>query len=473
MGSNPLRWALVGVLVVAVIAVFSNYGNRQTVQAPPVNVQATPAKPVNDEGTPEPDDGDTVAESLSSVQAQYGNLLKTLEAKKQSDSDIQSQMDALRAQIADQETTVQPSADSESVQQLREQVDALSSQLEGRLTDGFDQASQLINGNYQIGLGLNDDSENSETGARPAPLPGYVTLRPLTTSSNAISESESVTTSFRDDPVAQIEQQSSSLLDSLSSEPTKPYATIPARSTLLNAKAMTALIGRVPVGGQVQDPFPVKVIVGANNLAANGHRIDGIDGMIFDGTATGDWTLSCVTVQLTGATFVFEDGTVRHVPSTAQNVQDGVEQGVGAGFGNPNDSVIGYLSDRFGTPCIGGKRLTDAHKQAALSGLMGLAQGHLDAKASAETSTNRDNSGTSSSVTGDADVFAKYSQYANASRAFTDAYRERFQDTFDAIYVSNGADVVANITRDLHIDYVPDSRHLNYSQEHRYAYDLD
>ena len=104
---------------------------------------------------------------------------------------------------------------------------------------------------------------------------------------------------------------------------------------------------------------------------------------------------------------------------------------------------------------------------------MGLAQGRLDALAAAETSTTRDNSGTSSSVTGSADVFAKYSQYATASRNFIDVYQERFQDTFDAIYVGNGADVVANITRDLHIDYVPDSRRLNYSQEHRYAHDLD
>lgn len=472
MGSNPLRWVLVAVLVIAVIAVFSNLGSRQTVQAPPVDVQAAPAKPVTPAGETSADDGDTVAESLSSVQAQYGQLKQTLESMGQSDSALQQEVDALRAQLAQRDAAT-PSEDSESVQQLKEQVASLSSQVEGRLTEGFDQASQLLNGNYQIGLGLNEDGETAEGGSLPTVLPGYVALRPMTQSVNAMTETESIAGSFSADPVSTIEQQSASLLDSLGSEPTQPHATIPARSTLLNAKAMTALIGRVPVGGKVQDPFPVKVIVGANNLAANGHRVEGIDGMIFDGTATGDWTLSCVTVQLTGATFVFEDGTVRHVPSTGQAVQDGVEQGVGAGFGNPDKSVIGYLSDRFGTPCIAGKRMTDAHKQAALSGLMGLAQGRLDALAAAETSTNRDNSGTSSSVTGDADVFAKYSQYANASRAFTDVYRERFQDTFDAIYVSNGADVVANITRDLYIDYVPSSRQLNYSQEHRYAYDLD
>jgi len=472
MGSNPLRWALAAVLVIVVIAVFSNFDSRQTVQAPPVSIEAAPAKPAAQSDSQTADDGDTVAESLSSVQAQYGQLKKLIESKDQSDSVLQREVEALRAQLADRGSE-ETGQDSQSMIELRDEVSTLRHQVEGQLTSGFDKASEMLNGNYQIGLGLNEGNGDEGEGSNlTAVLPGYVALRPMTVAANSTS-SYSKDTTYDENPVAAIERQSASLLDNLEAKPSQPVATIPARSTLLNAKAMTALIGRVPVGGTVQDPFPVKIIVGANNLAANGHRVDSIEGMIFDGTATGDWTLSCVTVQLTGATFVFDDGTVRHAPSDIQAVQDGVTQGSGAGIGNPDNSIIGYLSDRFGTPCIAGKRMTDAHKQAALSGLMGLAQGRLDALAAAETSTTRDNSGTSSSVTGSADVFAKYSQYAAASRNFIDVYQERFQDTFDAIYVGNGADVVANITRDLHIDYVPDSRRLNYSQEHRYAHDLD
>ena len=57
--------------------------------------------------------------------------------------------------------------------------------------------------------------------------------------------------------------------------------------------------------------MPFKVITGKENLAANGLRIPGIEGMIWSGTAVGDWTLSCVTGKLESVTFVFEDGTIQ------------------------------------------------------------------------------------------------------------------------------------------------------------------
>lgn len=74
--------------------------------------------------------------------------------------------------------------------------------------------------------------------------------------------------------------------------------TVPRNATLVGSVGMTALVGRIPVQGQVQDPMPFKVITGADNLAANGLRIPGVEGMIWSGTAIGDWTLSCVSGQI-------------------------------------------------------------------------------------------------------------------------------------------------------------------------------
>ncbi|TNF03308.1 MAG: TIGR03752 family integrating conjugative element protein, partial [Gammaproteobacteria bacterium] len=74
-----------------------------------------------------------------------------------------------------------------------------------------------------------------------------------------------------------------------------PVYTVPRNATLIGSTGMTALVGRVPIQGQVRDPMPFKVITGKENLAANGLRIPGIEGMIWSGTAVGDWTLSCVT----------------------------------------------------------------------------------------------------------------------------------------------------------------------------------
>ena len=69
------------------------------------------------------------------------------------------------------------------------------------------------------------------------------------------------------------------------------------------------------VRDQVRDPMPFKVITGDDNLAANGLTVPGVQGMVWSGTAVGDWTLSCVTGRLESVTFVFDDGTIRTISS--------------------------------------------------------------------------------------------------------------------------------------------------------------
>jgi integrating conjugative element protein (TIGR03752 family) len=59
---------------------------------------------------------------------------------------------------------------------------------------------------------------------------------------------------------------------------TLPVYTVPRNATLIGSTGMTALVGRVPIQGQVRDPMPFKVITGKDNLAANGLRIPGVEG---------------------------------------------------------------------------------------------------------------------------------------------------------------------------------------------------
>src|SRR3546814_232379 len=46
----------------------------------------------------------------------------------------------------------------------------------------------------------------------------------------------------------------------------KAVYTVPTNSTLMGSVAMTALIGRVPIDGTVNDPYPFKVIVGPDKI---------------------------------------------------------------------------------------------------------------------------------------------------------------------------------------------------------------
>ena len=119
---------------------------------------------------------------------------------------------------------------------------------------------------------------------------------------------------------------------------------------------MTALVGRVPIGGQVTDPYSFKVIIGRENLMANGIELPDVAYSIASGKAVGDWTLGCVRGDLHSITFVFQDGTIRTVPK-AQDIYEGTA--------SKQDVKIGELSDAFGNPCVVGQRITNAYTYLA------------------------------------------------------------------------------------------------------------
>ncbi|EAO9968852.1 TIGR03752 family integrating conjugative element protein, partial [Salmonella enterica] len=124
--------------------------------------------------------------------------------------------------------------------------------------------------------------------------------------------------------------------------PVDPVYTLPENATLVGSRAVTALLGRVPVNNKVTDPYPFKVMIGRDNLTANGIEVPEVEGAIVSGTASGDWTLSCVRGSVTSITFVFSDGTVRTLPAPSDRTDNsGSENGGGSG----NGGSIGWLSD--------------------------------------------------------------------------------------------------------------------------------
>lgn len=94
------------------------------------------------------------------------------------------------------------------------------------------------------------------------------------------------------------------------------------------------MLGRIPINGTVTDPYPFKVLIGKDNLTANGIELPDVEGAIVSGSASGDWTLSCVRGQVNSITFVFADGTVRTVPQPVTAIRriKPVQTAVLAGF---------------------------------------------------------------------------------------------------------------------------------------------
>lgn len=245
-------------------------------------------------------------------------------------------------------------------------------------------------------------------------------------------------------------------------ESAEPVYTLPENSTLVGSRAMTALLGRVPINGTVTDPYPFKVLIGKDNLTANGIELPDVEGAIVSGTASGDWTLSCVRGQVTSVTFVFSDGTVRTLPkpeavnSGGQNNNSQAKQDTGTGGG------IGWISDENGIPCIGGERKSNA--STYLPTIFGLSAAGAagDALSQGQYTTQNNVNGISSTMTGDAGQAALGKAISGGMSETTDWIKQRYGMTFDAIYVPPGARLAVHITRQLAIDYEDKGRRVRY-----------
>jgi integrating conjugative element protein (TIGR03752 family) len=233
----------------------------------------------------------------------------------------------------------------------------------------------------------------------------------------------------------------------------QPYFTIPENATLMDATAMTALIGRTPVGGNVRDPMEFKVLIGRTNLAANGFEVpDDVTGMVVSGVAVGDWMLSCVEGHINSVTFVFQDGSINTVSKRSG----------GGATGNNNTQRLGYVSDERGAPCINGDRITNA--PAYLTQVVGIKSLEVAARAAAlaQTTTVSNGLGSTTSVTGNQGKFVLGQAAASGVDEVSAWLMRRLNDSFDAIYVRPGMKVAIHLTETMPIDKDPNARRLDH-----------
>ncbi|MEQ1969288.1 TIGR03752 family integrating conjugative element protein [Xenorhabdus nematophila] len=229
-----------------------------------------------------------------------------------------------------------------------------------------------------------------------------------------------------------------------------PVYTLPENATLVGSQAMTALLGRVPVNGTVTDPYPFKILIGKDNLTANGIELPEVEGAVVSGSASGDWTLACVRGQVNAITFVFQDGTVRTLPGAGQGKNGGTRG-------------IGWLSDENGIPCISGERKSNASTYLptlfALSAMNSAGNALSESQQTAQTNGA---GGITSALTGNAGQAALGKAMAGGMNEMSEWLKQRYRQTFDAVYVPPGARVVVHITQSLALDYETKGRKVRY-----------
>ena len=406
-------------------------------------------------------DADTPADTIKTLTANVAAMTAEVEALRKDNATLRNENQRLfgsRAQIEENVTTrvkrdllsrendqaTRDRLDSSVLSSLTARVDALSQSLShGKPTQG---ASDI-----PVGLGFD------ASGAGAPPTGGLVWIEPLdaiddtTNGMNGNSLLHQVRQSTGSALTTAREQTGNIAreLDTL-----QPVYTVPRNATLIGSTAMTALVGRVPIQGQVRDPMPFKVITGADNLAANGLTVPGVQGMVWSGTAIGDWTLSCVTGRLDSVTFVFDDGTIRTISDDDRSSQSG-----------GNKRPLGWISDQQGIPCISGDRKTNA--PAFLSQRVGVMaiQAAADAAATAETTTVvSDNGVASNSVTGNAGKYVLGKTISGGSDEVAKWLLERQSQSFDAVFVPAGIRIAIHVDVELPIDIDLKGRKLDHAK---------
>jgi integrating conjugative element protein (TIGR03752 family) len=389
-------------------------------------------------------DADTPADTIKTLTANVAAMTAEVRALRQDNDELQQENRDLLASRQQIEGNVASRLKRELLSREKDQAarHRIESGVLASLTARMDALSQSLRsteGNNDIPVGLGLDGVVSTD--------GMVWIDPLDASLSSdtngllsrVSQSAALT-SARD--------RTDELPQALNI--VQPVYTVPRNATLIGSTAMTALVGRVPVQGQVRDPMPFKVITGADNLAANGLTVPGVEGMVWSGTAIGDWTLSCVTGRLESVTFVFQDGSIRTLP---------------AGNEDAANKPLGWISDEQGIPCITGERKTNAPTfLAQRMGVMAM-EAAAQAAASAETTSIVSDAGSvTNSVTGDTGRYVLGKTLAGGSEEIAKWLLERQSQSFDAVFVPAGARIAIHVDQELPIDLNPTGRKLNYAQ---------
>ncbi|WP_312594083.1 TIGR03752 family integrating conjugative element protein [Stutzerimonas nitrititolerans] len=247
--------------------------------------------------------------------------------------------------------------------------------------------------------------------------------------------------------------------------------TVPTNSTLMGSISMTALIGRVPIDGTVSDPYPFKVLIGRDNLTANGIDIPDVAGAVVSGTASGDWTLSCVRGQIRSVTFVFEDGTIRTLPKDDE--RGGHRQQ--SNNGNDTQDGMGWISDPHGIPCVSGQRRSNAQQYLGTQALITAAGAGVASLIDSDSGqvSYMSNDGSIGTVgIGANEAMGRI--LAAGVQDMSAWVNKLYGQAFAAVYVKPGARVAVHLEEPLTIDYDPKGRRV----DHRlggssHAQDLD
>ncbi|MEE5091085.1 TIGR03752 family integrating conjugative element protein [Xanthomonas euvesicatoria] len=439
-------------------------------------------------------DGDTPRDTVATLVAQVKQLRNELQTSLGDNKNQRAENERLRQREGAIDQRIQAALDSERsrLQQEREQTAGDKQQTQGMLQDLQHKLDQLggkgIASDLPVGLGL-EDGDGKGFGAQGGS--GVRWIEPDDARPDTGKGSSSTTGTTDRFPMHFGSADGGTGADGGSSvsppaspaaaepRPARPVYTVPTNATLMGSVAMTALIGRVPIDGTVNDPYPFKVLIGPDNLTANGIDLPEVAGAVMSGTASGDWTLSCVRGQIRSVTFVFRDGTIRTLPEDKN--QGGGASRASAGSGNAADGQgpilggMGWISDPHGIPCVSGERRSNAQQYLGSHALItaaGAGAASLIKSDSGSVSVVSNGNGSLGTV-GISGNEAMGRILAGGVQEMSQWVNKLYGQAFAAVYVPPGAQVAVHLEQPLQIDYDAQGRKVRHPIGGTHAIDLD
>ncbi|BEG78149.1 MULTISPECIES: TIGR03752 family integrating conjugative element protein [Pseudomonadota] len=474
MRSNGLlKWLLIPVVLLVLFVAIRLFSGGSTT-APPTADAGTQLTP--EEMKALGIEGDTPRDTVATLVAQVKQLRTELQGALSDNRSQREENQRLRQREASIDQRINSALESERSNLRRDQEQAVSArqQTEGLLAD-LQRRLDSIGGrgdhaDLPVGLGLRDGDEAGMEGGMRWIEPDDAKPAEGRNSSRGTGSGMSFPTSFGS-AQSTLETTAETVANTgaraAGVNTAKAVYTVPTNSTLMGSVAMTALIGRVPIDGTVNDPYPFKVLVGPDNLTANGIDIPDVAGAVFSGTASGDWTLSCVRGQVRSITFVFHDGTIRTIPEDRDgNQQNNQQQGQQGG--------LGWISDPHGIPCVSGVRRSNAQQYLGSQAL-------ITAAGAGVASLIESDSGRMSYVGSDGSIGtvgisgqeAVGQILAGGVRDMSSWVNKLYGQAFAAVYVQPGAKVAVHLEKPLAIDYDPEGRRVDHRAGDNHALELD
>ncbi|MBY4674365.1 TIGR03752 family integrating conjugative element protein [Burkholderia multivorans] len=483
MKSNGLlKWLMIPMALAVVfigIRLFSGHaGNKAAPQGAASQLTPEEMKALGIEG-------DTPRDTVATLVAQVKQLRNELQTSLNDNKNAKTENDRLRAREGAIDQRIQSALDGERsrLQQDRDQVASDRQQTQGLLQDLQKRLDGLTGKGSQadlpVGLGLQDgDGKNfaSDSGGTRWVEPDDA--RPDAKNGNGGNSGKGAgfPTSFG--PAQKTLANADTGADTgdkVAVASAKPVYTVPTNATLMGSIAMTALIGRVPIDGTVNDPYPFKVLIGPDNLTANGIDIPDVAGAVVSGTASGDWTLSCVRGQIRSVTFVFQDGTIRTMPQDSGNANGGNNSNGQNGNSNTIQGGLGWISDPYGIPCVSGERRSNAAQYLGSQALITAAGAGAASLIKSDNGSVSyiSNSNGSLGTVGISGNEAMGRILAGGVEQMSQWVNKLYGQAFAAIYVPPGAQVAVHLDHPLNIDYDPKGRRVNHRIGDAHAPDLD